>query len=325
MEFAFTHLAMDGYCQTMRAPESERTATRLDRPQRSWTFDQAIKDPSLEEPVDLHFHRRLAWLLLRVIERFDLPVTPVQLTLASTLLGIGAGYSYAHASGDARWYLAGTALLLLSIMFDCADGMLARLRNIGTHFGMLLDGICDLIVGVAVWYGVSLATTAQYEGAWVWPISFSILVSIVLHCAFYDGMKNSFVRLSTPHAQRGVLPIDKPIGTGLQALIQRIYTGAYGRVAAVTGGGLDQQLEAVDPITYQNAMAPVMRETRWLGLGTHLAIVYLACLFGLFRADAPFWITMAVVVVGLNVWMLRTLAHRLRVSRQLLTSVGEIT
>ena len=301
--------------------EGARTLERPDRAPARWTYEQSLKDPSLEEPVDLHIHRRLAWPLIKVIERLDLPVTPAQLTIGSMILGVGAGAAYLQAAGDARWYLAGTALLLLSIMLDCADGMLARLRGLGSHFGMLLDGICDLVVGLAVWYGVSAASTASFDAWWTWPTAFAVLLSIVFHCAFYDGMKNSFVRLSTPSAQRGRLPIDAPIGAGLGGLFQRIYVVAYGGVATITGGGLDRRLDSIDHRTYRAAVAPVMKMTGWLGLGTHLAIMWIACLGGLLRADVPYWVAMIVIVLGLNVWMVATIARRVSISRKLLAGL----
>jgi phosphatidylglycerophosphate synthase len=283
-----------------------------------WTFEQSVKDPAVEEPVDLHFHRRLAFPLVRAIQRLDLRVTPSQITVVSMVLGVAGGWAYWYAAGDAHFYVIGTMLLLASITLDCADGMLARLRKQGSHFGMLLDGFCDLIVGIAVWYGVAYASTVAIEGWWVWPAAFSVLVSIVLHCAFYDAVKNSFSRLASPQHERGALPIDAQPGKGFGGFMQRLYTTCYGGVAKLTGGDLDRRLEAVDHETYRAAMAPVMRAASFLGLGTHLAIMYCACLFGLIRPDAPFWVAMGVVVGALNLGMVVTFAMRRRVSLRLL-------
>jgi phosphatidylglycerophosphate synthase len=101
--------------------------------------------------VERYINRPLAWLVVRAV--YHTPVTPNGLTYISFLLGLAAAALF--SLGEPSYFLAAGMLVQLSSIVDCADGMLARSKNMcsqfGAHLDIFLDRIIDffLIAGIA--------------------------------------------------------------------------------------------------------------------------------------------------------------------------------
>ena len=67
-------------------------------------------------------------------------ITPNAITLFSIVLGFSAAYSAAS-----KFYLLGGFLLLLSLIFDCVDGEVARYKDVFSPFGAWLDALSDRV------------------------------------------------------------------------------------------------------------------------------------------------------------------------------------
>ncbi|HSS64264.1 MAG TPA: CDP-alcohol phosphatidyltransferase family protein [Gammaproteobacteria bacterium] len=89
------------------------------------------------------------------------PVTPNHLTSARLLTGIGAAAAF--AVGEASWTRAGVVLFVLSMLFDRADGELARLSGKGSRFGHFYDIVTDAVCDTAVLAGIGIGLSA---GTW---------------------------------------------------------------------------------------------------------------------------------------------------------------
>lgn len=98
-------------------------------------------------------------------------VTPDQLTLVS-LFVFAAGAVVLAGARSFAWSCGAVAILELSYLFDCADGMLARRKKIASQVGHLFDFFTDetkaTMLGVAL--GVRLWRVGGYgvDGR-VWP------------------------------------------------------------------------------------------------------------------------------------------------------------
>lgn len=98
--------------------------------------------------------RPMASLLVRLV--FRSAVTPNQLTVIAFVLAVGGALLF--ALGTAPGSIAAAVLCQLVLIFDCADGMLARARNTCSRFGSYLDLFLDritdfiMILGVTVGY-----------------------------------------------------------------------------------------------------------------------------------------------------------------------------
>lgn len=104
--------------------------------------------------VERHLTRPLAGLIVRAV--LNTRITPNQITIFSFIIGLSAGIFL--TMGTRQGFIIGGILAWMASIFDCADGMLARLRNTmsayGAYLDLSLDRITDLILlgGLAVGY-----------------------------------------------------------------------------------------------------------------------------------------------------------------------------
>jgi len=145
-------------------------------------FKSSIKSPDTEEKLDLILYRPVGFLIAKMAQNFKM--TPSMLSLLGLYSGLQASYYYLQIENKLAMFLAGFYLVVSGI-FDSADGQLARISNQSTEMGLILDGICDSIVTIAIYM------------ACIWPYflkqnySFGIIVilSLYLHscqCAILD-------------------------------------------------------------------------------------------------------------------------------------------
>ena len=126
-----------------RPEDREEAEVRLARSLRDET---AAKDAPMARWVD----RKISW---RISDRLaHTKITPNQVTLSNTVLGLGAATLFAVPNYWAR--LAGAVLFLISITIDGVDGELARLTMTETPFGGTLDMVTDNIVHVGIFVGL---------------------------------------------------------------------------------------------------------------------------------------------------------------------------
>jgi phosphatidylglycerophosphate synthase len=98
------------------------------------------------------FDRKLSWRLSYLLANTS--VTPNQVTLANTALGILIAWMFAHPGYWAR--LLASLLFVVSITIDGVDGELARLKMAESAVGARLDAITDNLVHIAVFFGISI-------------------------------------------------------------------------------------------------------------------------------------------------------------------------
>jgi phosphatidylglycerophosphate synthase len=279
-----------------------------------WTFESALKDATVEEWVNLNLHRRLAFALVRQMQgRFE-SVSPNHLTVISGALGIASGVCGYHSVAAGPEWLALSALLLMaSAVFDCADGMLARLRGQSSMFGQLLDGFTDYVAGVSAWYGICYAICAGIDlpGKWLW-CTFALL-SVSVHVAIYDQLKVSFVAQTAP--RRAVAPAKAP--GRFERWMGPVYRTAYSAIMRAFGG-TDTPPASTDPAAARRHLSPAMRKATYLGLGTQLFVLYSAAFVGAFtHVWATFVICELLLSLLCNAWVVVTLVSWKRATARL--------
>jgi len=99
-----------------------------------------------------HFDRKISGAISRVLLKTS--VTPNQITIFVTLLGVGAGYLMAQPGYWAK--VEGALLFLLTSILDGCDGEIARAKKMTSRLGGWLDLWGDNIVHVAVFYGLGV-------------------------------------------------------------------------------------------------------------------------------------------------------------------------
>ncbi len=157
------------------------------------------KASEVEDPIDRNVYRPIAYVIVGLLKNTS--VTPNQITLASTLIGVAAGIAWIHGSRAAM--VAGGILLLASSILDGADGMLARVKKIQSQLGRAVDGSADMVVALAtVFPGVYHVWTQTHEVVYlavILPVTFLTACSVYL----YDYYKELFLRLATGRKGEG--------------------------------------------------------------------------------------------------------------------------
>ena len=95
-------------------------------------------------------HPASFWLARRAA---NTRLTPNHVSLLSIPVGVLAAIAFACYQLAWWWGAAGGILALLRLILDGADGQLARLKQMSSAFGRVLDGVCDYISIGAIYLG----------------------------------------------------------------------------------------------------------------------------------------------------------------------------
>lgn len=145
-------------------------------------FKTSIKSPETEEKLDLFFYRPCGFLIAKIAWAFR--GTPTMLSL----IGLGFGLLAALYFQDTKNQLSiaiASILFVMSGILDSSDGQLARLSNQSTKLGLILDGICDSLVTMAIYTTCSWPFIKIY-GAWFSVIVIAALYFHSCQCAILD-------------------------------------------------------------------------------------------------------------------------------------------
>jgi phosphatidylglycerophosphate synthase len=102
-----------------------------------------------------HFDRKISGAISRLL--LKTPVTPNQITVFVTGLGIWAGWLMSQPGDTAK--IEGSLVFLLTSILDGCDGEVARAKKMISKIGGWLDLWGDNVVHVAVFYGLGLGLT----------------------------------------------------------------------------------------------------------------------------------------------------------------------
>jgi hypothetical protein len=153
-------------------------------------YKASLKNITIEEYVDLVIFRPLAFLFVKSIYRTN--ITPNQVSLFSMITGIFGGIMF--AVGGSTPIIIGGVLLALATVFDCADGQLARLKDNGTSFGRILDGVVDYVYTIATFVGIAIGGRNGSMDALVWWLFVALAGgSYAVQAGLLDYYRNEFL------------------------------------------------------------------------------------------------------------------------------------
>ena len=86
-----------------------------------------------------------------------IPLGPMGISLVSLITAIGAGYSFYMADLEEKhWLLIGALMVFLTAVFDALDGIVARMREIASRRGDLVDHTLDRVADIIIIGGIAL-------------------------------------------------------------------------------------------------------------------------------------------------------------------------
>ena len=103
-------------------------------------------------PADRYLIRPPASLIVKAV--FKTQITPNQLTWTSLVFALLAAMAY--LGGRPVFFALGGCLTLVSTIFDAADGMLARAKNMTSRYGAYLDLFLDRVADFVVMIGATI-------------------------------------------------------------------------------------------------------------------------------------------------------------------------
>lgn len=241
-----------------------------------------------EELVDEHLHRPLARLLIPGLART--PITPNQVTFLSGLIGVIGGILLGAGAHRPTFLLGAGVLLFISVVLDCCDGQLARIRGISSTTGAVVDGLADYAVGLAMGIGASWYAVQVYGSPWYWLLGVAGIVSAALQSWFFDHAKTRYIaRVRTGYAER-----EEDLGRIAEQRREAWKQGRYWEALLLQGylnySRMQNAALAIavteDPVAYRVKQAGRMRAWTWLGTGTHFALAYVACFIAIWWPGA---------------------------------------
>ncbi len=263
------------------------------KPNGSVTF----KARDVEELIDFYLHRRAANFVVRVVAPTN--IRPDQITVASGVAAVAGGAVIAFAS--APWQLAlGAFLFFSSIVLDCSDGQLARLKGQSSFAGTYLDGMVDVVSTTAFFVGQFTFMLRHDVGFWlVWCVGWVAGYCVKWHSHTYDHVKNVYL-LNTEPPERAAKAYpsmemfdrerDEHLRHGRRA--SAFMTDGYRRFVIQQRNAQQKSDPAVatneaERALYRSIWKPYMRAWTFNGLGTHLFLLTVATLSCAFDPRAP--------------------------------------
>jgi phosphatidylglycerophosphate synthase len=237
----------------------------------------------IEEPADFYIHRPLARLVGAMLLRTR--ITPDQITILSGVTGVSAGVSLWLGAEHPPLRLVAAALLWWSAVLDCTDGYVARMRRQISRTGVILDGAVDALVGLTVLLAFTSVAARQYPGAVIWVLGAVAIASSEAQCFLFDVAKERYVTaLGMPYAGSKLLLADhwREIERAPGRRRDRRWTGRL--LLAVFGGyaRIVRRLGGMSPPLTRLQI----RAWAFLGLGTHMACLYIAAALSYFWPPA---------------------------------------
>ena len=121
--------------------------------------------------------------------------TPNQITMLSIVFGVLSVSAFLF--GGVTGFLTGAVLLQFSCFFDCADGQLARLKNMQSDFGATLDVISDFAVELPLYFAITFALYNEFKAVWIWAVGFAAIYGIFMSHYLLQYL-DRFDNLSSP-------------------------------------------------------------------------------------------------------------------------------
>ncbi len=147
-------------------------------------MDEKVRGKSSDGIVSRYINRKISMRITALILKYDLNITPTQITVICTLIGYIVFPLYIYGYN----ILAGIIAQLASIV-DGVDGELARARNLVSGKGAFIDSILDRTVDIGILLG-AIYYSYNYQG-------FTSITNLIIYLLGLSG----WIMVSYLHAR----------------------------------------------------------------------------------------------------------------------------
>jgi phosphatidylglycerophosphate synthase len=160
-------------------------------------YRKSLKPAEIEELVNQLINRPLAFATAKFFQLVK--VGPNFVTVLSLLCGVSSGVLFSRSTAaDA---LLGALLLQCMIIFDCADGQLARITNTSSKFGRIIDTFADLATHTSIYWGAAIGLYRTSGSSVIFVLALLSQVSMYMHMALFDHFKNVYITVALPNSR----------------------------------------------------------------------------------------------------------------------------
>ncbi len=192
-----------------------------------YEYRKSIKSSVSDELINTWLIRPLAGLIVGLL--YYTRVTPNQVTIASTIMGLGAAWMYTRGNPSAIFY-AGLLVTAKDIL-DSADGQLARAKQMYSRMGRFLDSLGDIVVDAAVFGAIGWMLWEKH-GEFVYGIlAFAGFLGTTFRVSYHVFYHTSFLhRLEMYQTNRVTEEVREEDKTGNRStlMLQKVFLAVYG-------------------------------------------------------------------------------------------------
>ncbi len=152
-------------------------------------YKRSIRPFYLEEPMDYCFFRPIAYIIVKLT--WNLPLKPDHFSICSLIVSILSAYFL--STGTPNGFLLGGLGMLAFGVWDCCDGMLARLKNNGSKYGEFIDMFVDLISSAAAYIGLSIGLYNSTTLSLPPYLAIFSALCLLLHLSRYQHYKKQYL------------------------------------------------------------------------------------------------------------------------------------
>jgi phosphatidylglycerophosphate synthase len=155
-----------------------------------WRIGSTYKAAEIEETLDIYFYRPLGYLIARAFQALRL--RPTVATTLSIAIGFLAGHLFYYR--DFRLNVIGVVLFIFADVLDSTDGQLARMMNIRSLYGRILDGISGNLIFINAYLHIGFRLTAEGVSPLVWFLVVGAGACHSVQSGLADYYRNAYLR-----------------------------------------------------------------------------------------------------------------------------------
>lgn len=286
----------------------------------SWLseYKSSLKNVHAEEFLDIYLYRPVAFVVVKAL--YSLPLTPNNYSFMSFASGMAAAVCFFNGQ-----FVLGAFFFFWLSVFDCCDGMQARMKKNGSEFGRFVDGMVDYLANIACYVSLGFGVSKYLPMTGGIPTMYLVIgagVSKALHAIMYDHYLMEYMsydRGDGGFVQREIEEIREkirvtkadPNGSKRRLLILKIYLGFTSLQAGNEGRELRFNSQDYIKKNYRTIQMWGMIGPAW-----HITFLIVSFLF-----NHPEWLFCYSIVFG-NLWLILMLFiqhknnHCLKTQRQ---------
>ena len=281
----------------------------------SWLseYKSSLKNVHAEEFLDVYLYRPFAFVIVKSL--YSLPLTPNNYSFMSFASGMAAAVCFFNGQ-----FMLGAFFFFMLSVFDCCDGMQARMKKNGSEFGRFIDGLVDYVANITCYIALGFGVVKYLPMTGSIPTVYLVFAagfSKAIHAFTYDHYLMEYMsydRGDVGFAQNEIQEIREkiratkadPNGSKLRLIILKIYLG----FTALQSGKETQKLK-FNPKDYIQKNFRSIQMWGLIGPAWHITFLIISFLF-----NHPEWLFSYSIIFG-NIWLVIMLIIQQRINHGL--------